>query len=138
MSRVQELVRQTSAGRRTGGMAEGGEKVNVGNFDEPDETIEEDMGSAAQISVSGISVWRAVVKPGWRYTTSAGGEVCTAAHALYVESGRLHVVMDDGTEAEGGAGAVMVIEPGHDAWTVGDEPCVFIDFGESVQFADAR
>ncbi|MCD2441221.1 hypothetical protein LQ757_02915 [Agromyces sp. SYSU K20354] len=44
--------------------------------------------------------------------------------------------MDDGTEAEGGPGAVMVIEPGHDAWTVGDEPCVFIDFGESVQLSD--
>ena len=41
-------------------------------------------------------------------------------------------MMDDGTEVEGGPGEVLVIAPGHDAWTVGDEPCVFIDFEESL------
>jgi hypothetical protein len=118
-------------------MADRREKVEIRTFDEPDETIQDDMGSAGQISVGGLSVWRAVAKRGWRYTESAGGDLCLAPHALYIESGRLHVLMDDGTEAEGGPGAVMVIEPGHDAWTVGDEQCVFIDFGESAQFADA-
>lgn len=117
-------------------MADRREKVEVRTFDEPDETIQDDMGSAGQIRVGGLSVWRAVTKRGWRYTESAGGDLCSAPHALFIESGRLHVVMDDGTEAEGGPGAVMVIEPGHDAWTVGDEQCVFIDFGESVQLAD--
>jgi hypothetical protein len=42
------------------------------------------------------------------------------------------IEMDDGAQAEAGPGEVVVIEPGHDAWTVGEEPCVFIDFGESV------
>jgi hypothetical protein len=117
-------------------MADRRERVEVRTFDEPDETIQDDMGSADQLSVGGLSVWRAVVMPGWRYTEWAGGDLCSAPHALYIESGRLHVLMDDGTEAEGSPGAVMVIEPGHDAWTIGDEPCVFIDFGESVQPAD--
>jgi hypothetical protein len=43
-----------------------------------------------------------------------------------------------GTEAEAGPGSVAVIESGHDAWTVGDEPRVFIDFGESVAQDAAR
>jgi hypothetical protein len=120
-------------------MADRHEKVEVRTFDEPDETIQDEMGSAGQISVGGLSVWRAVVEPSWRYTTKwSGGDLCSAPHAMYIESGRLHVLMDDGTEAEGGPGAVMVIEPGHDAWTVGDVPCVFIDFGESVQLADGK
>jgi hypothetical protein len=119
-------------------MADRREKVETRTFDEPDETIQDEMGTAGRISVGGLSVWRAVAEPGWRYTEWADGDgdLCSAPHAVYIASGRLHVLMDDGTEAEGGPGAVMVIKPGHDAWTVGDEPCVFIDFGESVQFAD--
>jgi hypothetical protein len=117
-------------------MADRRGKVETRGFDEPDETIEDEKGSAGRISVGGLSVWRVVFEPGWRYTEYAGGDLCMAPHAAYIESGRLHVLTDDGTEVEGGPGAVIVIEPGHDAWTVGDEPCVFIDFGESVRFAD--
>jgi quercetin dioxygenase-like cupin family protein len=47
-------------------------------------------------------------------------------------SGRMRVVMNDGTEAEAGPGDVVHIEPGHDAWVVGNEDCVFLDFGASV------
>ncbi|MGJ9372085.1 cupin [Nesterenkonia sp. CF4.4] len=112
------------------------EKLDVRTFDDPDELFDSEMGHAERVTVGGHSVWRALAKPGWRYTVDTNGELCTAPHALYIVSGRLHVLADDGTEAEGGPGEVMVIEPGHDGWTVGDEPCVFIDFGESVQPAD--
>ena len=47
----------------------------------------------------------------------------------------MHVVMDDGTEADLTPGDVMVIEPGHDAWTVGDEPCVAVDWGGAANYA---
>jgi len=50
-------------------------------------------------------------------------------------SGRMHVVMDDGEEAEFGPGDYAVIEPGHDAWTVGREPCVFVDFAGMENYA---
>lgn len=43
-------------------------------------------------------------------------------------SGRLHVVMDDGTEEEIGAGDAYVIPPGHDAWVVSNEPGVVVEF----------
>jgi hypothetical protein len=40
----------------------------------------------------------------------------------------MRVAMDDGTEGEAAAGDAFAIPPGHDAWTVGEEPCVFLDF----------
>lgn len=41
--------------------------------------------------------------------------------------------MDDGSDTEIQPGDVVVIQPGHDAWTVGEEACVFVDFGDSVK-----
>ena len=60
---------------------------------------------------------------------------CQADHRAYFISGRMKVVMDDGTEGELGPGDMAAIEPGHDAWTVGDEPCVAVDFGAIAQYA---
>jgi hypothetical protein len=109
-------------------------EVEARTFESPDETLSSEKASAERVTVAGVSAWKAVFEPGWRLTEETDGELCPAPHAAYVVSGRLHAVMTDGTEAEGGPGSVMVIKPGHDAWTVGEEPCVFIDFGESVNF----
>jgi hypothetical protein len=54
---------------------------------------------------------------------------------LYVLSGRMHVVMNDGTQAEAAPNDVVRIEPGHDAWVIGDEACVVVDFGASPAYA---
>jgi len=40
----------------------------------------------------------------------------------------MHVVNADGSEMEAGAGNVYVIEPGHDAWVVGDDTFVGYEF----------
>jgi uncharacterized cupin superfamily protein len=56
-------------------------------------------------------------------------------HVGYVLSGRMKVVMDDGGEADFGPGDVMHLSPGHDAWTVGDDACVVIDFGGLTGYA---
>ncbi len=107
--------------------------LDVGSFDAPSEELPDlQKAQARRLEVGGRSVWRFVFEPGWRYTEHVEPELCTAAHAAYVASGRLRIAMPDGTEAEAGPGAVVVIPPGHDAWTVGDEPCVFVDFGESL------
>jgi uncharacterized cupin superfamily protein len=47
---------------------------------------------------------------------------------MYIISGKMKVVMDDGTESENGPGDVAVVPPGHNAWVIGDKPCVSIDF----------
>jgi uncharacterized cupin superfamily protein len=50
------------------------------------------------------------------------------AHAGYVLLGHLKVVIDDGSEGEAGPGDAFVIPAGHDAWTVGEETFVSVDF----------
>jgi uncharacterized cupin superfamily protein len=57
-----------------------------------------------------------------------GGESCQAAHLGYIVSGRLHVASDDGTELDLGPGDAYRLEPGHDAWVLGDEPVVGLEF----------
>ncbi|NVJ24134.1 cupin domain-containing protein [Myxococcus sp. AM011] len=73
-----------------------------------------------------------VLEPGWKWSEDvkpiAGTESCQTAHALYVISGRMVVKMDDGTQGELGPGDVATISPGHDAWVLGNEPCLVVDF----------
>ena len=74
---------------------------------------------------------RAVFNPGWSWSLdvrpSAGTESCRVAHTGVILAGRLHIRMDDGTEADLGPGDAHVVGPGHDAWVVGDDQCVIID-----------
>jgi uncharacterized cupin superfamily protein len=65
-------------------------------------------------------------------------ESCRSAHTAYQVSGRLHVVMDDGTEMEFGPGDVSFMPPGHDAWVVGNEPVVMIDVTGMKSYAKRR
>ena len=61
-----------------------------------------------------------------------GPTVAQVGHLIHVTSGRIVVRMDDGSEAEFGPGDVGSIPPGHDAWVVGDEPFISIDFGDAL------
>ncbi len=83
-------------------------------------------------SVGDTTMTREVMEPGWRWSTDVqpivGTDLCRAFHQLFIVSGRLHVLMEDGAELEVGAGDAVVIPPGHDAWVVGDEPCEAVDF----------
>ena len=99
----------------------------------PDEVLSDlDRAHAQRVEVGGVSTWRFVFEPGWRYTEHFEPQLCTAPHAAYVVSGTLHIALEDRSEADAGPGSVVTIEPGHDAWTVGDEPCVLIDFGAAL------
>jgi hypothetical protein len=109
-------------------------ELDVRAFDAPDDVLSSEKANAERLDVGGVEVWRAVFEPGWRLTEDTDGELCDAPHAAYIASGRLRARMEDGTEAEAGPGEVMIMQPGHDAWTVGQEPCVFIDFGQSITF----
>jgi hypothetical protein len=102
------------------------------NLDEPEETRAFNNGEMKLVTMSGMTVGRAVFQPGWRWSNDvkpiAGTDSCQAPHTGYVLSGRMHVVMDDGTEGE-------AISPGHDAWIVGDEPCVVLDWSGAANYA---
>jgi hypothetical protein len=115
--------------------------LTIKNFDSPDETRPfEGKGEARVVDLgAGHMVGKGIFEPGWRWSENvkpiAGTDSCQAPHLLYCISGRMKVVMDDGSEAEIGPGDVGSIEPGHDAWIVGDEACVMVDFGGFAQYA---
>ncbi|NKY85001.1 cupin domain-containing protein [Nocardia veterana] len=116
----------------------------VKNFDSADETREFEAGSGQLqvVQAPAGAVGRAVFQPGWRWSTHvkpiAGTDSCQAAHIGYCVSGRMHIRMDDGTECDVGAGDFMQCPPGHDAWTLGDEPCVMIDWAAAADYARRR
>lgn len=101
-------------------------------FDSPEETRTVDKGRLEVVSLGDITAMRATFEPGWRWSECvkpiAGTESCQVPHLMHVVSGRMRVRMDDGTEAEFGPGDVGVIPPGHDAWILGQESFVGIDF----------
>lgn len=101
------------------------------SFDNPDETRPAGAGKAQIISVGDMTLMRITLDPGWRWSRDvkhvAHTESCQAPHLQYHVSGRLHVRMDNGDEAEFGPGDLSVLPPGHDAWVIGDEPLVVID-----------
>jgi hypothetical protein len=115
-------------------------RMAIKRFSAPDETRPfVDKGRLELIRLGDDLVGRAIFEPGWRWSKHvkpiAGTASCEAAHAGYVLSGRMRVVMDDGQEAEIAPGDFVTIPPGHDAWTVGSEPCVFLDFAGFADYA---
>lgn len=109
------------------------------SLDVPDDKRSFEHGEMNVVTIEGVTVGRAVFRAGWRWSNDvkpiAGTESCQVAHTGYVIAGHMHVVMDDGTEADAGPGDAVVISPGHDAWVVGDEDCVMLDWSGSANYA---
>ena len=108
-------------------------KIQKKNLDfSPDETREFEKGKVEIANFGTVTIGRAIFEPGWSWSKCvkpiANTSSCQAPHTQYVISGRLKVVMDDGTEKEFGPGDAAIIPPGHDAWVVGNESVVAIDF----------
>ena len=105
-------------------------------FTRPDETREFPNGKAEILKIGGGAVGRLIFQPGWRWSRDvkplARTESCEAPHFQYHVSGILRVKMDDGSEFDCRPGDVSLLPSGHDAWVVGDEPVVVVDwFGAS-------
>jgi hypothetical protein len=106
------------------------------SFGHPDEVRSFPHGRAEILKVGGSEIGRLVFEPGWRWSKDvrpvAGTASCTAPHFQYHVAGCLAIQMDDGTEFVAGPGDVTSLPSGHDAWVVGDEPVVTVDwFGAS-------
>jgi len=106
------------------------------SFGAADEVREFPNGRAEILKVGGSEIGRLVFQPGWRWSNDvkpiAGTASCTAPHFQYHVSGRLAVKMDDGTEFVAEPGDVTSLPSGHDAWVVGEEPVLVVDwFGAS-------
>ena len=109
------------------------------SLDSPDEVRSFDNGKVEIANLGEVVIGRATLEPGWSWEKCVKPIVktdsCQAPHTQYVVSGRVKVVMDDGTEEEFGPGDAAVIPPGHNAWVVGNEPVVAIDFTGLKEYA---
>lgn len=110
-------------------------KKNLGT---PDKTTEFPHGRLEHVSLEDMALARITLQPGWKWSQDvqpqAKTESCQSHHIQYIISGRLMIAMDDGARTELQPGDFVLIPPGHDAWVVGDEPFVAVDFSGLKQY----
>jgi hypothetical protein len=115
------------------------EKTELKSFGKPDEVRQFPKGRVELVKIGGAMIGRAVFEPGWRWATSvqplAKTKSCEAPHFQYHVSGVLRVRMDDGQEFDCKPGDLSLLPSGHDAWTVGNEPAVVVDFQGMIDYA---
>jgi hypothetical protein len=123
-------------------MAKHMEKTELKNFGKPDEVREFPKGRVELVKIGGAMIGRAIFEPGWRWATSvqplAKTKSCEAPHFQYHVSGVLRVRMDDGQEFDCKPGDISLLPSGHDAWTVGNEPAIVVDFQGMIDYANAH
>src|SRR5689334_4883840 len=106
--------------------------VESRSFDSPDETRAPSKTNVAIVRMGATTAGRFTFEPGWRWSECVkpvvGTDSCQLHHVGVVQSGRLAIRHEDGTEVEIGPGDAYVIEPGHDAWVVGDQRFVGFEF----------
>ena len=118
------------------------EKAERKDFRKPDDVREFPKGRLELINIGGAMVGRAVFQPGWKWSTSvqplAKTKSCEAPHFQYHVSGVLRIRMDDGSEFDCKPGDVSLLPSGHDAWVVGNEPAVVVDFQGMIDYAKSH
>jgi hypothetical protein len=116
-----------------------GKNAEQKSFGTADETRSFEHGRVDLVNVAGSEIGRLTLEPGWRWSDHvkplAGTDLCEAPHFQYHVSGVLHVVMADGSEFDAHPGDVTALPQGHDAWVVGDEPAVVVDWWGASDYA---
>ncbi|HKH60786.1 MAG TPA: cupin domain-containing protein [Flavitalea sp.] len=118
------------------------EKATLRSFGKPDEVREFPLGKLELVKINGAMIGRATFQPGWKWSTSvqpiAKTKSCEAPHFQYHVSGTLMVQMDDGTILECKPGDISLLPLGHDAWVVGNEPAVVVDFQGMIDYSKSK
>jgi hypothetical protein len=114
-------------------------KAEHKSFGTPDETRGFERGELTLLNIGGAQIGMLTLQPGWRWSEHvrplAGTYLCEAPHFQYHVAGTLHVLMADGTEFDARPGDVTALPQGHDAWVVGDEPVVVVDWYGASNYA---
>ena len=117
------------------------DKAELKSFGTPDEVREFPKGRLELVKVGGATLGRAIFERGWRWATSvqpiAKTRSCEAPHFQYHVSGILRIRMDDGSEFDCRPGDISLLPSGHDAWVVGNEAAVVVDFQGMIDYATA-
>jgi quercetin dioxygenase-like cupin family protein len=109
------------------------------DFADPDEVRTFDYGRVELIQVGGVEIGRLVLSPGWRWSEHvkpiAGTDLCEAPHFQYHVAGTLRLRTADGREFDAEPGQVTSLPAGHDAWVVGDQDVVIVDWYGASHYA---
>jgi hypothetical protein len=115
------------------------QQVEERDFAAPDEIRPFANGRMELLNVGGTEIGRLVLEPGWRWSESvkpiAGTELCEAPHFQYHVAGTLRIQTADGTEFDATPGQITSLPAGHDAWVVGDETVVVVDWQAASNYA---
>lgn len=113
-------------------------KIELKNMNNPDELRSLPKTKGEVVKLGEYTIMRTTFEPGWKWSEcvkpAVGTSSCQVNHVLYIISGKMGVRMDDGTEKEFHPGDAGIIPPGHDAWVVGNEPCIGVDFTGGVTY----
>jgi hypothetical protein len=114
-------------------------QAELKSFGKPEEVREFPKGRLELIKIGGATIGRAVFEPGWRWATSVQPIVstssCEAPHFQYHVAGVLRIRMDNGAEFDCRPGDVSLLPSGHDAWVIGNEAAVVVDFQGMIDYA---
>jgi hypothetical protein len=109
------------------------------DFQHPDETRRFEKGKLEVVTLGGGVVGRFTLEPGWQWSKHirpiAKTRWCETPHFQYQLTGRLHIKTAEGHEFETSAGDVTALSSGHDAWVVGNEAVVLIDWSGAADYA---
>lgn len=109
------------------------------DFKSPDEVRTFEKGKLELIHIGQGVIGLLTLEPGWRWSEHvkpmAKTQWCEAPHFQYQLSGRLHIAMQDGKEFETVSGQVAWLPSGHDAWVVGNEKVVLVDWSGASDYA---
>jgi hypothetical protein len=112
------------------------------SFNKPDEVREFPLGKVELVKIGGALIGRATFEPGWRWSTSVKPivktDMCEAPHFQYHISGTLRILMQDGSTFDCKPGDLSNLPSGHDAWVVGDEAVVVVDFQGMIDYAKVK
>ncbi len=116
-------------------------KAEYKRFEQPDERRPFPNGHAEIVNIGGGTVGRFIFYPGWRWSNDlkpiAKTKSCEAPHFQYHVAGHIAIRMDDGTEIVAGPGDVTALPSGHDAWVVGDQPAIVVDWCGATNYGKA-
>lgn len=116
------------------------QQIEQRDFAQPDEIRAFEKGRAEILRVGGTEIGRLVFQPGWRWSDHvrqlAGTDLCEAPHFQYHLSGTLRIRTADGEEFDATPGQVTSLPAGHDAWVIGDQEVVVVDWYGASHYAE--
>ena len=118
-------------------------RIQRKRLDRPDDVLKLPRLTVNIVRVGSLTIGLGTVEPGFRWSTHVRKEIdeplCQVHHLQLLLSGRFAVEMADGEYVELEPNEIFDVPPGHDAWVIGDEPAVLLDFlGNSTSSAGPR